>query len=260
MTRARWIIGTLSLVSLATVLWLAKTEPSKATSSLYPDLRTLPARNVRFDIETIDGTTHHVLRFTTIIWNAGQGPLELRGDNSTGRTLVYQRIYDDGGRFAEALVGEFTYHETHNHWHFENFARYELWTRTEFDEWQASGRQAGWPRWLGSKTTGHGESFCIRDSRRVVPLNGSPESRGYRDCGQDLQGVSVGWADSYPYYLPEQWIDLGQERLPQGDYVLRLIADPQNLLYESDGKSDPHRESLEVNEALTFFDVKAEDG
>jgi hypothetical protein len=245
----------LALIVLTTGLALAKAAPTKAISPLYPDLRTLPARNIKFDTVAIDGTTHHVLRFTTTVWNAGQGPVELRGENRADQTLVYQRIYDDSGTFTEHLVGEFIYHETHNHWHFENFAQYELWTKAEYDEWQANGRQAGEARWRGSKTTGQGESFCIRDSRRIQDLPRSPESRGYRECGQDIQGVSVGWADTYPYRLPDQWIDVGQQPLPRGEYVLRLVADPRNLLHESEARNDPDRESAEANESVTSIAV-----
>jgi hypothetical protein len=72
-----------------------------------------------------------------------------------------------------------------------------------------------------------------------------------------LQGISPGWGDTYDYFRFEQWIDLGPGgTLPDGQYVLRSIADPTNKIYESPGKSDPTRESAEDNEAITVFNVQ----
>lgn len=48
---------------------------------------------------------------------------------------------------------------------------------------------------------------------------------------------------------PRQWIDFGLAPLPDGDYVLRQVVDPDNLLYESINKSDPERAGSRANEA-----------
>jgi hypothetical protein len=246
------------LALIAASLLLGTPDGSGAAGLLYPDLRPQAPRQLRFAQEPIDGTTHHVLRFTATIWNAGEGPLELRGDSSTGQTWVYQRVFDAAGAVDERPVGEFIYHEAHNHWHFENFAGYELWTRADYDRWLASGRAQGTPLRSGSKTTGQGESFCIRDSRRVEALPGGPGEKTYSTCDRDLQGISVGWGDTYQHYLPEQWVDLGEAPLPDGRYVLRAVADPFNLLFESEGRADPDRESVLANEAVTFFTVRGD--
>ena len=247
----------LFLLPLLVVLLLpAATGLTRSASPLYPDLRTLPPSNLLPDTVIGAEAAVHVLRFTTTVWNAGQGPLELRGVSSADQTLVYQRIYDDGGSFAEHPVGAFTYHPGHNHWHFENFADYELWTRADYDRWLAGGRAEGQPGWRGSKTTGQGESFCVRDSRAVQSLPGSPPARSYSSCGREIQGISVGWGDTYRYNLVDQWIELGDAPLANGDYVLRVIADPRDLLYESGDKADPERESFEAKEAVTVFSVR----
>ena len=39
----------------------------------------------------------------------------------------------------------------------------------------------------------------------------------------------MGWGDTYGYYLVDQWIDLGTSSLPDGQYILRAVADPSNL-------------------------------
>jgi Lysyl oxidase len=236
---------------------------SQTDTSPYPDLRSLPPTHLLLDTAEVEGVAHHVLRFSTIIGNVGPGRLELRGASTARRTIVSQRILGDAGQVTELPVGEFVFHPAHNHWHFEHFADYELWTRAAFEAWLASGRSVGQPGWRGSKTTGQAESFCVRDSLQVEALAEGSGGPVYEDCGRDLQGISVGWADAYPFSLPEQWIDLGDTPLPDGEYVLRVIADPLNLIYESPGRSDPERESPEANEAVLALVVRngcAEEG
>jgi hypothetical protein len=51
----------------------------------------------------------------------------------------------------------------------------------------------------------------------------------------DVLGTSVGWSDVYPYEYPEQWIDVTGLR---GHFAYAQIADPENLLIESNHKND----------------------
>jgi len=244
------------LAAFAFLALLGSPETTQATShERYPDLRTLVPKDLRFDTETIDGSLHHVLRLSNTVWHAGEGRLELRGESPPGvtKTRVYQRIYAAAGSLAfEEQVGEFDYHPEHGHWHFGDFAEYELWTKAEYDKWIAEGRKVGAAQRRGTKTT-----FCIIDTKHVDnSLPGSPSSAQYTQCNNALQGLSIGWGDTYPYYLYEQWVDLGPSPLPDGQYVLRSIADPKDRIYESANKGDPTRESAEANEATTFFRVQ----
>jgi hypothetical protein len=247
-------IGAATLLTVGVVLFLASGAP--AATPLYPDLKIFKAYELRFDTATIDGTSHNVLRFSTKVWNAGEGALELRaktvGTSSGKKTRVWQRIYDDAGGYTTKNVGDMIYHPSHAHFHLENFARYELWTRADYDNWVASGRAQGQAQRRGTKT-----SFCLLDAEKLqVNLPGSPSSAYYTQCGQTFQGISVGWADKYGSHLPEQWIDLGTSNLPDGQYVLRFVTDPANQLYESANRSDPTRESELANEAVRFFSVQ----
>jgi hypothetical protein len=246
----------LAFVLTAELLLGGMRAEAQAPSPRFPDLRSLPPTDPILDWKTVDGATYYRLRFTASIWNAGEGPLELRGESSGDRTRAYQRVYDDRGTFTERLVGDFTYHPGHRHWHFESFAEYELWTDADYEAWLTSGRQHGRPQWRGSKTTGQDESFCVQDSDLIEALPGSPPAEVYSACDAQLQGISVGWADTYPFYLTEQWIDLGETKLADGHYVLRVVADPENLLFESENGDAPERESSEANEAVTVLDVQ----
>lgn len=242
--------------SVVTLTQGAQAEPML----LYPNLKTLKPAGLRFDTETIGGTTHQVLRFSNTVYNSGQGPLEMLGKTittSTGeeKTRVYQRLYSaTGTRETTGAVGTFVYHPTHNHFHFGQFAEYQLWTRAGYDAWLQSGRTEGSPRradLLSSKVT-----FCITDYRRVRLKPGSPRYAVYNQCGRHLQGLSVGWGDTYMYHLPDQWVDLGTTPLASGRYVLRSVADPLNRIYESENKRGSSRESRRANAAVTYFTVK----
>jgi glucose/arabinose dehydrogenase len=218
---------------------------------LYPDLRTLPPTDLQFGTEVIEGESRHVLRFENSIWNAGEGPLELRPISETDPE-VFQRIYDSEGTFVERLAGEFVFHEAHDHWHFDDFTRFELWTRSSYDAWLESDRTQGEPEWSIGKV-----SFCIMDIVQIEELPGSPSSQVYPDtCPLGVQGISVGWADVYEATLEEQWIELGPDPLPDGEYVLRSVADPLTLVHESPGGQDPDREGEESNEADVAFSVE----
>ncbi len=234
---------------------LSASKPAQAATPLYPDLKTLKPFDLRFGTATINGTTHKVLRFSNTAWNAGQGRLELRASTvstaSGKKSRVNQRIYDNAGGYTDKYVGDMVFHEAHNHFHFENFANYQLWTRADYDNWLASGMARGQAIKRGTKTT-----FCLMDTYRVQALPGSPTSAYYTQCGNTLQGISVGWGDTYGYNLPDQWIDLGTSSyLSDGDYVLRSVADPKNVLYESANKGDTSRESQQANAGVTFFRV-----
>jgi hypothetical protein len=78
----------------------------------------------------------------------------------------------------------------------------------------------------------------------------------YNVCSQTgLSGISVGWADWYPAHLYGQWVDLGQAALADGNYVVRSVADPDNLIWESANGADQSRESQADNQAITPFRV-----
>jgi hypothetical protein len=255
--------GLKALAALATLGVLLIAVPSARAAPgnpQYPDLRTLPPADLRFDTVSIDGVARPVLRFSNTAWNAGSGPLHLvaKTDRQSKKTQVFQRIYSNSsgtGQYDQRHVGDFVFHPAHNHFHFENFAEYQLWPAADWNQWVADGRPNGTERSFlrgqGTKTT-----FCIMDTNRLDPnLPGSPASGAYDTCGRTTQGMSVGWGDTYGWQLADQWVVLDATGLPDGPYVLRSIADPLNLLYESSNRADSTVESRTANEGLTSFHV-----
>ncbi len=253
--------GAIGAVAVFSVALLPAT--AQAATLLYPNLKTLPPRDLRFDRADVDpeggGAVDNVLRFSNTVWNSGPGPLEMRGtiDSGTNEGAAVQRVYDDSGGFTDFAAGEFYYHPEHGHYHYDDWGRYELWTKSAYEAWLASGRTEGNPM-IGSKTTS-----CMIDEEfiRNVPNQPYPPEYGTGGCipdsqGRMLQGISPGWGDTYDYFRFEQWIDLGASgTLADGNYVLRSVTDPLNKIYESAAKADTSRENQEDNEAITPFAV-----
>ncbi len=234
---------------------------------LYPDLKVLPPRDLRFDSVNVSPepgvtTIHKVLQFSNTTYNDGDGPLDLRAtiddqlDPPAGQAI--QRVWDSAGGYVDYPVGVMTYHAVHQHYHFDGWGKYELWTAQQYNRFLASGRTEGSPKILGSKTTS-----CVLDEEFILtnPATTYPGTYSGAGCQQDAngtlhEGLSPGWGDTYDWYRFEQWIDLGAGGdLADGDYVLRSVADLGNVLYESPGKADSSREGATANEATTRFTV-----
>ncbi|MFM2106510.1 MAG: hypothetical protein RL338_1542 [Chloroflexota bacterium] len=182
-----------------------------AATDRLPNLVATPATDIAFGTGT-------ELRFSTLSWNAGTGPLELRaGDVSGGTQRVWQRVYRDDGTSSDLPAGDFVWHSTHNHFHFEQYARYEI-------------QPVGSPG--GSQRTGQKTTFCVMDTTAMdLRLPGAPSSGGYSSCGNSYQGMSVGWGDRYGSSLAGQSIEMSG--MTSGDYELRIVIDPQDRILES---------------------------
>jgi hypothetical protein len=217
----------------------------------YPDLRTLTPSDLHLGTQLVAGQNHYVVEFTNSAWNAGQGPLELHGIPHVpydGFFDATQWIYEQPTGVTVKPVGTFAFHPSHGHFHFNDFARYELWTQRAFDRAKAANFTTGKPLYVAAK-----QSFCLLDTFQAGP-NAAPVGV-YMTCTPLMEGLSVGWADTYDWTLPDQWVDVGQTPLFDGQYVLRSIVDPDNRIYESDNKADPARESQVANSATTSFRI-----
>jgi hypothetical protein len=174
------------------------------------------------------------LIFSTTSWNSGDGPLELRaGETDTGssRQNVYQRVYLNDGGFYDRLAGTFMWHPAHNHFHFEDYAIYTL---------QPVNAPGGSAR-TSSKTT-----FCVIDTTRVnTSLPGAPSDAVYTTCGPAVQGMSVGWGDTYGRQLAGQLVDFTGN--PSGDYKLTIEIDPKKRLIETSDEDNISCVLLRIN-------------
>ncbi len=204
-------IRIISLFCLLAGLLLFAPIGSAQVLELKPNLQTFPASDLAL--------VGNQLIFSTTSWNHGDGPLELRAgerDSTSLKQNVYQRVYLSDGGFYDRLAGTFEWHPEHNHFHFEDYALYTL---------QPVNAPGGSER-TGSKTT-----FCVMDTTIVnTNLPGAPQNAVYATCGADVQGMSVGWGDTYGYWLAGQSIDFTGN--PDGDYKLIIEVDPKKRLLE----------------------------
>lgn len=208
--RTRWlassIVGALSIAGTAT-----------AQTSMPPNLIPLGAFNTTL---ATDGGGRSTLRFSTTTWNKGTGPLELAAgevETGSGKLRVYQVVYLGNGGSNLHFAGAFEYHPAHDHMHFNDYALYTL---------QPVNAPGGSAR-TGAKTT-----FCVMDTTSInTQLPGAPGQAFYSRCGRDLQGMSVGWGDTYGAHLAGQEIDFSGNA--DGIYQLTIEVDPKKVLVES---------------------------
>ena len=216
----------------------------QAPAPLRPDV--VPVASTQVQIRIVHGSKRLYLSFETE--DAGPGPLEMQpvqedcdGDGSTtdDRTAM-QNIYGDtdgSGDYTPGtdavlrtvVAGCFVYHEAHGHWHFENYARYELVTLG------------------GDRLRSHSKvGFCMLDTSSVDPgLPGHPNSPVYNGCPDlGLQGISIGWADTYSVNTPGQFINV--DGVATGTYCLLGIADPSDKIVESDETDNTIRTRVHI--------------
>jgi hypothetical protein len=201
-----------------------------------PNLTPFPASNVSLVTNSIAGTT--TLRLATTSWNNGAGPLELVAgpiDTGSGKQQVFQRIATDGGGTILHEAGWFQYHDEHSHIHYDDYALYTL------QPVDASG---------GSLLTGQKVTFCVMDTTKIdTRLPGAPATAVYTTCGNQVQGMSIGWGDTYGAHLPGQEIDVTDA--PSGIYQLRIEIDPTGDLIETDEEDNESCALLSIQRPST---------
>lgn len=178
------------------------------------------------------------IRFSTTVANLGEGPLEMHGqyEEATDRTLASQRVLHVDGSTTDHEVGRFVFHPDHDHWHFEDFTVFELWSvdddRALVDLVATTGKL----------------TFCLVDSHPVndPPPNGVAMAN-ILECNSGVQGISSGWEETYDASFAGQELDIPE--VPDGTYAIRTIVDPDNRVREMD---DANNESLALVQISGF--------
>jgi hypothetical protein len=191
-----------------------------------PDLKMAPLYGVTI-VRTATGRKH--LRFGTISWNIGDGPIEVRGENRVEDTLtkLAQRIYDNMGGCRDELQASATMWyagDGHNHWHVRKYMVSQVYRK--------SGGSVMRIKKLG---------FCLLDFHQADPLPvGAPPDRVYWNgvCGNGTStsiamGISVGYADDYQPNIAQQWIDI--TGMPTDVYRLCTGVNPYGWWREKGG-------------------------
>lgn len=210
--------GLIKIRQIALVAALSCTAAGAAAQvARTPNLTPLPASNFSL-VSNTNGTL--TLRFSTTSWNNGAGPFQLEAgpvDTGGGKQQVFQRVFNSDGTSSLFFAGWFEWHNGHNHFHFDDYALYTL---------QPVNAPGGQQR-TGSKTT-----FCVMDTTKInSSLPGAPANAVYSTCGNQIQGMSVGWGDTYGSQLVGQELDFTDN--PNGIYQVRIEIDPKKVMVES---------------------------
>jgi hypothetical protein len=199
-------------MSAFVLLAVVGTASAQQVVETLPDITPLPAFEVSAGLNLVYRNPE--LRFSVTTANLGDGRLEfVGGETGRGKQNIYQRIYLSDGSFYDRRVGAYVWHPEHQHIHVENYAAYAL---------QALNAPGN------SKRTGQKTSFCVMDTDRIG-TSGSNQPY-YINCDSTVQGMSVGWGDTYHSHLAGQEIDL--TGLPDGDYTLSVVVDPNGRMRE----------------------------
>jgi lysyl oxidase len=188
-----------------------------------PDLRALPAWGISLSRNS------KYLRFSATVWNAGTSPLVVDGFRERGKDemTAYQYFFDAAGnQTGYQPVGHLHWDAkpSHQHWHFEDFARYTLLRR---DKTQAA---------VSKK-----EAFCLANTDAVdltIPdAAWKPENTDLATSCGDLTSLSIrevlaaGWGDTYTQFRAGQSFRV--DDLPNGVYYIAVNANPGGNLAES---------------------------
>ena len=201
-------------VATATFAFAASEDPG---SALLPDLRMEEPRDPRINL---DKEGRHLLKFGTAIQNIGEGRLQIRLKNEgEGRQDAYQDLLDADGNVVESnLVGDMLWHPEHDHYHMKDVILYEL--RKDKPD--------------GEVVRDSGKiSICFIDFKHIPgwPKTAAPNYK-FEECYGSVYGITPGWMDEYPSFLPYQWIDV--TGVPDGEYYLVQTVDINHKLSESD--------------------------
>ncbi len=242
MVKKLLLIYTLSVMGAGFyVFGLSSNNNLSQISALFPDkqIASLPdlAPFAIYDLRLSKLNGRRIIKFSASFVNKGKKHFELisdpnvRGDKPRD---VYQCITKEDGSFEDKVVGNFTWHVAHDHYHYGDFAEYI------FGSVKLALTNSRAPLAIRQKTT-----FCLRDNELSMPsLEGAPKNKVFADCTQDRQGVSVGWVDIYDYKLPDQYIDV--QDMPAGIYQLSFLLDSNQRFIE---------ETKENNISTVFFEL-----
>lgn len=167
--------------------------------------------------EVVQEETVRCLRMSFGVGNVGLGPLELEvgpGGQFEDRPLIQRVRYADG-ELTKRDAGNAYYHHSHLHYHHDKAVGLQLLRVVD----SASGimQPAADPQLKGF----HHRDELLRDWTLFAP---TWDKQGF--------GLLPGWGDYYEWDRPGNFIDFGSGR--DGLYVIRIIADPEGLILETD--------------------------
>ena len=203
-------------------------------ASALPDLVPLPSWgiSVAHIKKTKTQPASDQLNFGATVW-VGNAPLDVEGFRSNGSPTMkaYQYFWQNGhiiGRLRAGTMG-FDSKKGHNHWHFEQFAQYQLLNSAK-----------------KPAVRSHKVGFCIAPTDPVDLAEPNavwqPSFLGFGgQCGSTTalwvqEMMPVGWGDTYFQSVAGQSFNI--TGVPNGTYYIQVTANPLKVLHENDTSND----------------------
>ena len=224
--------------------------------SELPNLVPLPAFDIAIERSpSRPSRDSNGLRFAASTANKGDFALDLFGqpdEIGISGAAASQCVDWSSDRVCASRqsVGRFLWHPEHGHYHFEDFALYEL------RRFRPNGKVNFKPE--GLVATSGKVSYCVID----VEQDRSPSSPLYLfpyplyySCvaGVGFQGISPGWRDVYSASTEGQEFQL--EELIPGRLALVIKSDPIDRLYETRNDDNLAVTGIEISRDLSKVEV-----
>ena len=217
-------------------------NPGRTYPNLVPDIKDVQVQTYRLIENDVDLFVENglFLWFDTRAQNLGDVPVQLTVDkvdtpeSSTVSQCVSWRLSDAHLCRETEVVGGYTWHDEHHHFHYEDFARYQLRKLTADER----------PDYSDAGLVGVSDkvSFCFIDSEQVRP-DARPTPL-YETCLPSVQGITPGWTDIYTSDMAGQNFDIAD--LPNGKYAVIIDMDYENTLYETNDNDNYVEVNIEI--------------
>ncbi len=219
-------------------------------------------------LDTTTQTGRNLLRFGTQVNNQGTGPGSLISNNPggsipTGAPItawvnpdgtqnVLQPVYTyTGSSFVLShyrLAGTMTYHQGHGHFHYDDYAEYNLRHRN------ANGTPGDYVTRADGTVVGGKVGFCLLTFSGTFTTEAGQNSSTLPGFNQDGnapascgfgQGIRVGRYDQYTSSLEGQWIDV--TGVSNGQYFVEIKLDAQNTMAETNDNNNAKSFAFTLN-------------
>lgn len=193
------------------------------------------------------------LRFATSIANVGDGPMEIEGMNTISERngISYQKIKQSiykvtkqGLQKTSFPTGEMYYDASpgHDHYHVDNWVEFKLIQKKKFLFWDiekiiCKGTKVSFCLFDSGACT-NSANLCNCSGDEYKPSNLINYGMGkYTQCGDQIQGISVGGYDTYGADYEGQFLQLDESVQP-GTYYLEITIDPDGRYQEKNKKNN----------------------
>jgi hypothetical protein len=214
----------------------ASVAPVAGADEQLPDLKMGDVYNVQ--MQRGEDPSRVKLRFGTIVWNVGDGPLEVRAEDREGGVMntVYQVIRTAGGSEIYAPPGAAAFYagDGHNHWHIQTFIVIRLFPKAPVST--AGHEDSPTYNERGLRKIGFCLTDLVRAPAELRPANSATHiAYPVSGCGtiksdSFRMGISPGYGDDYKPFFNLQLIDV--TGLPAGEYRLCATVNSTGLWRE----------------------------